>query len=325
MKILITGSQGLVGSSLMQRLIDQGHQVVGVDNKQRLEFFSDILDKENKEFNGKYTEFDLNILDLPSTIFENFDICIHTAAQPSHNFADENPVQDFEVNVYGTVKLLEWFRKINPKGLFIYFSTTKVYGDFINQKEINTTMNSNSADWLIDEEVDVQNGVHGIFGVGKLAADLYVQEYSKVFGLKTIVLRPGCITGKAHKGSRSHGFLSYLARCYKENIPYFIEGNGKQVRDQLHVEDLADLVGFMIHRPQRGVYNVGGGVENAVSVKEAIRRFNKLFGKELLTEKTKARKGDHKWNVHDNSLIQSCYPEWKITKNLDYIFEELAS
>ena len=322
-KALVTGSLGLVGRSTAERLLKEGYKVYGVDNNYRSVFFNmHERPEEIRHRNYKHLDMDIRGTRIVKELNFNFDVIVHCAAQPSHDLADKKPYLDFDINVRGTENLLELFRINSPKATFIYLSTTKVYPDtmneFVEEEESRYTVN-----YLIDERTQVF-GHHGMFGVHKLMSDLLVQEYGRHYNLMTIVLRPGCITGKAHRGTREHGFLSYLAKCFKENTEYIINGyKGKQVRDQIHVEDLTDAIMEIIKRPERNVYVIGGGLENSISIQEAIEKLKYKFGKDLNYRFEEAREADHKWNVHDNSKLMKNYPDWKITRDLDYILNDL--
>jgi CDP-paratose 2-epimerase len=317
--VLITGCNGLVGSACVRRLLDDGWLVWGIDNDMRGQLFGedastkDVLEDVLLNDNFCFKNLDVR---KPFTFDKKFDLIIHCSAQPSHELANTNPQLDFEINVQGTLNVLEYARLKSPDSIFIHLSTTKVYGDIVNELHNK----------LIDESIDIQQGIHSIFGISKACGDLYVQEYGKYFGLKTVILRPGCITGKDHKGTRMHGFLSYLVKCVKEEITYNIEGFGEQVRDQIHVEDLVDLIMMMYEKPPKSgeVYNVGGGILNSISVNNAIDRICEKLDKVLMCKLVDGRVGDHQYNVHDLSKVQAHYPEWKIKRNLDYILNELC-
>lgn len=320
-KALVTGALGLIGSSVSRRLLDLDYYVVGIDNNSRGTYFGSEGSVEGNEIIHR----DFNLVDEPIQNYrnrENYDVIIHCAAQPSHELANQYPFWDFETNVLGTINLLELFRKNSPQATFIHLSTTKVYSDKINDWKHEELEDRYAYFDYINEETDT-NGYHGIFGANKLAADLIVQEYAHEYGLNTVVLRPGCITGRNHKGTKQHGFLSYLSKCYVNDTIYSIEGSGKQVRDQLHVEDLTDAIMEIIKKPKSGVYVMGGGKENNVSILEAIKLLNVKTGKELKVTHSEGRGADHNWNVHDTSKFKKDYPNWKIKYSLDDILNDL--
>lgn len=324
---LITGCNGLVGSECVTRLLELDYFVVGIDNNGRAEYFGKEGDTSSHKIehpNFKFVELDIATPNMSENIaWENFDVIIHCAAQPSHDLANEQPVLDFSVNVLGTLNILEYARLYSPKATFIHLSTTKVYGSSINNKvrDVRTRYHSSR---LINEDTSYK-GTKGVFGANKLAADIIVQEYASTYGMTTVVFRPGCITGKNHEGTRMHGFLSYLAKCIKEGKQYIVNGyQGKQVRDQLHVSDLVSAFIEVINKPKAGVYVIGGGSANSISILEAIEKLEVIIGKKAdVVFDENPRLGDHKVNVHFNRKFTHAYPNWKITKDINYILNDL--
>lgn len=319
-KALVTGSSGLVGRAVSEKLLQAGYIVHGVDNHSREKFFN-IEEVKNDINHPNYMHFPIG-LDSVHLIPSKYKVIVHCAAQPSHDLANVDPALDFDTNVKGTHEVLELARKNSPGVTFIYLSTTKVYSDEINKKVVEgkTRYTSN---YLINETTET-TGDHGLFGVHKLASDMIAQEYGRYYDMKTVVLRPGCITGKGHKGVREHGFLSYLAKCIKEGQEYTINGyEGKQVRDQLHVDDLADAIIEIIKKPKTNYFVIGGGLQNSISVLEAISLLEDLLGKKLKYSFAEARRADHKWNVHDNSKFKKAYPNWMIKYTIEDIIKDL--
>jgi CDP-paratose 2-epimerase len=263
--------------------------------------------------------------------FGPFDAIIHCAAQPSHDKAKDIPIIDFEVNALGTLNLLELTRKKSPDAVFIFTSTNKVYGDAPNEipmveleKRFEYALEENYNG--VKENFRIDQSVHSIFGASKVAADVMVQEYGRYFGLKTCVLRGGCLTGPSHSGVELHGFLSYLVKCVVNENPYKIFGyKGKQVRDNIHSFDVISAMEEIIKNPIPGsVYNIGGGRENSISMLEAIEKAEKISGKKLnWTYDDTNRVGDHICYISDLSKFKKDYPNWKITKSIDRIFIEL--
>ena len=250
LKVLITGSAGLVGSESVRFFAEKEFQVIGIDNNMRKYFFGDDADVTwNNQIllsdyeNYSHYKIDIrNYEDVKKLFLEHkFDLIIHTAAQPSHDWAAKEPFTDFTVNANGTLTLLECFRQFSPKAVFIFTSTNKVYGDTPNylplvEKDLRYEIDENHKFHKgIDESMSIDNSKHSLFGASKVAADILVQEYGKYFGLKTAVFRGGCLTGGYHSGTKLHGFLSYLMRCCIQGNKYYIYGyKGKQVRDNIH-------------------------------------------------------------------------------------------
>lgn len=312
MKILITGSEGLVGSEACKFFKDKGWEVIGVDNNGRSKFFG--VEEGKPEYNIDIRdEKSINNLFME----HKFDAIIHAAAQPSHDYSKDHALEDFDVNARGTLILLEATRKYRRNAVFVYVSTDKVYGENMNGTEpFNEDLGLDSA------------GNRSLFGCSKTAADIYVQEYGNYFGIKTACFRCGCITGKNHKGAELHGFLAYLVKCIKEEKIYKIFGHeGKQVRDQIHAYDLVSAFYHFIQNPKLGaVYNMGGGPERSVSILEAIDLVEQETGKVAQVQFIpEGRKGDRVWDVHDVSKFKKDYPHWEYAYSLQDIIKDLCS
>lgn len=326
-KILITGSTGLVGSECVKFFTEKGWEVIGIDNNMRSYFFG--TPKKTPQY-----DIDIRNRGMIDDLFEanKFDAIIHTAAQPSHDWAKNDPLTDFHVNATGTLNLLEATRKYCPEAVFVHVSTDKVYGENMSTNLIERDTrciagNSDLHEKGFDESLGLDTaGQRSLFGCSKTAADIYVQEYGNYFGMKTACFRCGCITGKQHEGAEYHGFLAYLVKCIKEGIPYKIFGyKGKQVRDQIHAYDLANAFYHFIQNPKVGaVYNMGGGPDRSVSILEAIDLIEKKTGKKAITEFAEQRKGDRQWDVHDVSKFRADYPEWDYKYSLDDILNDLC-
>ena len=342
---LITGSCGLVGSESVDFFIKKNFHVLGVDNNLREFFFgkngSTIwLKKKIKEtYKKNYKHFNIDIRDYSKLeeIFKKYKtkikVIIHSAAQPSHDWAATNPIIDFNVNANATLNLLILTNKYLTKQTpFIYMSTNKVYGDtpnYLKIKELKTRFELNSKNKFfkgINESMSIDNNIHSLFGASKLAADILVQEYGKNFGLKTVCFRAGCITGNNHSGAKLHGFLSYLVKSCIKNNSYTILGyKGKQVRDNIHSKDLVNCFWEFYKKPTSGkVYNIGGGRKCSCSILEAIKIIEKILKIKIkITYNKKNRTGDHKWWITDNRKFIKDYPKFKINYNIKKIIEEL--
>lgn len=341
---LVTGSSGLIGSESVRFLIQKGFSVVGIDNDMRKKFFGEeastrwMKERLESEFKDHYKHIDIDIRDdkkLEDLFKSNrFDLIIHTAAQPSHDWAAKEPMTDFDINARATLLLLENARKYSPDGVFIFTSTNKVYGDNPNllplielekRYEIEPTHIYKNG---IDEHMSLDKTTRSLFGVSKTSADLMVQEYGRYFGLKTGVFRGGCLTGPQHSGAELHGFLAYLVKCILEEREYTIFGyNGKQVRDNIHSYDLVNMFWHFYENPRPGeVYNAGGGRFSNISILEAIDKIEKLTGRKAkIRYSDKPRVGDHIWYISDTSKFQEHYPEWKQEYNIDNILKEMTA
>ena len=338
---LVTGSSGLIGSEMVTTLDGLGWTVHGVDNNMRRSFFGPDGDTTSNlrrlhSETQRFHHHDLDIRDRPAIaalISETRpDLCVHCAAQPSHDLAAGRPFDDFEVNAVGTLNLLEAMRTSCAESPFVFLSTNKVYGDAPNELELvelETRFDYADVNFRegIDETCRIDATMHSLFGASKAAADLLVQEYGRYFGLPTVCFRGGCLTGSRHASAELHGFLAYLARCVREGRPYRIYGyKGKQVRDNIHAQDVCSAVLAFADEPRAGaVYNIGGGRDNSVSIIEAIERFESLIGKRLEFEHVdEPRRGDHICYITDLRRFKGDYPGWSVTVALDEIFDEVA-
>lgn len=334
MRILITGSGGLVGSEAALFFLSQGHNVVGIDNDTRNALFGESVNENivslKNYSNYKHYDFDIRDFFCMSNVFSyhKFDAIIHTAAQPSHDLAASMILDDFAINATATLQLLELTSKNCPGAVFIYTSTNKVYGDYPNK--LDYTQDGKRLSPVnhqpFDESTPVDNQLHSFFGCSKLAADLYCQEYGKNFGLKTNILRLGCITGSRHQGAKLHGFLNYLVKCLKNKESYEIIGyGGLQVRDNIHAKDLVLAFDEIIKSPTNGeVFNLGGGEFSNCSILESIDIIKSYTKEEPeLLFNNKSRVGDHIWYISDNSKFKTRFPNWKQKYNIYDIIDEI--
>ncbi|HME41674.1 MAG TPA: NAD-dependent epimerase/dehydratase family protein [Syntrophorhabdales bacterium] len=341
MRVLITGSCGLIGSEAVRYYDKRAELVVGIDNNLRAQFFgkdgdTDWMRKklEAECLRYKHKSVDIRERETVAKIIEELqpELIIHCAAQPSHDLAARLPFVDFEVNAVGTLNLLEATRQCVPEAVFIFMSTNKVYGDGPNEismKELETRWDYDDSRFVngIPEEFRIDQSKHSLFGASKVAADVLVQEYGRYFGMKNAVFRGGCLTGPGHSAAELHGFLSYLFRAALDRRRYTIYGyKGKQVRDQIHSADvIAAFDAFYTNPRSAAVYNLGGGKENSVSVLESIDRIEQLLGIKMDVEYSdQNRIGDHICYYSDLTRLKKDYPTWSMSRSLDDIFEELA-
>jgi CDP-paratose 2-epimerase len=341
-KVLVTGSSGLIGSEAVLHFERQGHEVTGVDNNMRREFFGPQGDTQWNlqrlvDQTSKFTHVNLDIRDRDgiASVFKSsrFDLIIHCAAQPSHDKARDIPLIDFDVNAVGTINLLEATRQNCPEAVFIQMSTNKVYGDAPNELplvELERRYDyAESRDFHgISEECRIDRSLHSLFGASKVAGDVVAQEYGKYFGLKVGIFRGGCLTGPAHSGVELHGFISYLIQVALDGGTYNIFGyKGKQVRDQIHSYDVIRAFEEFYKNPRPGeVYNIGGGRENSASVLECIDLIEKLVDKKMnWTYVEQNRIGDHICYISDLRKLRSHFPDWNITRSLTDICTEIIS
>ena len=341
---IITGSAGLIGSEAVGYFVEKGMDVVGIDNDMRREFFGDEASTDwnrqrlEKEHGSRYTHLSIDIRDndtIDKTIAKygrDLALILHTAAQPSHDWAARDPHKDFTVNANGTLNLLQAARLHAPKSVFIFTSTNKVYGDTPNALPLV----EQEKRWEIDpshayangirEDMSIDQCMHSLFGASKVAADVLVQEYGRYFDMYTACFRGGCLTGPGHSGTQLHGFLSYLMRCAMTGTPYTVFGyKGKQVRDNIHSNDLVRAFDAFLEAPRcSAVYNIGGGRHSNCSMLEAIDHCESISGKKLeWNYEEQNRSGDHIWWVSDISRFEKDYPSWNLKYNVPQILQEI--
>ncbi|ABK45363.1 NAD-dependent epimerase/dehydratase [Magnetococcus marinus MC-1] len=342
--ILITGSAGLIGSEAVRFFSSQGFEVVGIDNDMRQYFFgSEASTRWSQEKlqasvpRYQHESLDIRNYEALEQLFarygDNISGIIHTAAQPSHDWAAREPLTDFSVNAVGTLNLLELTRLHCPKAVFIFTSTNKVYGDTPNrlplvEEETRWTIRDTHpyAKDGIDELMSIDQSTHSVFGASKVAADVMVQEYGRNFGLATGSFRGGCLTGSGHSGAELHGFLAYLMKCAMEKRPYTIFGyKGKQVRDNIHSSDLIHGFWHFFQNPRPGeVYNMGGGMDSNCSMLEAIELCQQITGNILDFRYSETnRTGDHIWWISDLKKFKDHYPQWQLEFNVEHILREI--
>lgn len=341
---IITGSAGLIGSEASKFFAQQGLDVVGIDNDMRRVFFGDEAStawnrkRLEESLGGQYTHVEIDIRDREAieNLFKkygsNISLIIHTAAQPSHDWAARDPHMDFSVNANGTLNLLEATRQFCPDAAFIFTSTNKVYGDTPNrlpliEKDTRWEIDpSHTYSGGIREDMSIDHTTHSLFGASKVAADVLVQEYGRYFDMKTACFRGGCLTGPSHSGTQLHGFLAYLMKCAATGKPYTVFGyKGKQVRDNIHSADLINAFYEFYKAPRVAeVYNAGGGRYSNCSMLEAIQISEKIAGREMnYTYSETNRIGDHMWWVSDNGRFENHYPNWELKYNVPLILQEI--
>lgn len=338
MKIaLITGSGGLIGSEAVEFFASKFDVIVGVDNNLREYFFgADASTGWNvervKEVCPNYHHCAVDIRDVEGLkkIFQKYGadiaLIVHTAAQPSHDWAAKEPFTDFGVNATGTLNMLEMGRLFCPKAVFVFTSTNKVYGDnpnYLPLQELETRWEVEEAHPYfkegINERMSIDQTKHSLFGASKVAADVLVQEYGKYFGMNTVVFRGGCLTGPRHSGAQLHGFLAYLMKCAITRKEYTIFGyKGKQVRDNIHSYDLINMFWEFYKNPRPAeVYNAGGGRFSNCSMQEAIALCENITGNKMSTSYAENNRiGDHIWYISDISKFRTHYPDWAFTYTL---------
>jgi CDP-paratose 2-epimerase len=341
---IVTGSGGLIGSESVAHFVETGFDVIGLENDMRARFFGPeastrpVTERLLERFPDEFRSLEVDIRDAGAVmrvfadVGSSLGLVIHTAAQPSHDWAASDPQTDFGVNANGTLNLLEGVRKHAPDATFIFCSTNKVYGDLPNHLpleelalRLELPRDHRYYDG-IDTTMSIDGSMHSLFGVSKAAADLMVQEYGRYFEIPTVCFRGGCLTGPNHAGAELHGFLAYLMRCVVAGRPYTVYGyGGKQVRDNIHSADLVAAFDAFRKRPRLGaVYNIGGGRASNCSMLEAIELSEEIAGRELEWELSdRARMGDHRWWISNLSSFEADYPDWRLEYDVETILREI--
>jgi CDP-paratose 2-epimerase len=340
---IVTGSGGLVGSECVRHFAHEGYDVVGIENDMRARFFGPDASTapQTRQLLDAYDSFrsiELDVRDEAGVdrLFKeharDLELVIHTAAQPSHDWAAGDPLTDFTVNANGTLNLLEATRRHRPGATFVFTSTNKVYGDrpnFLPLVELETRLDLPDGHEYFDgvtTSMPIDSCLHSLFGASKAAADLLVQEYGLYFGMPTVCFRGGCLTGPNHAGTRLHGFLSYLMRCTVTGTRYTVHGYGaKQVRDNIHSADLVRAFAAFHESPRSGaVYNIGGGRESNCSMVEAIEWCQEIVGRELdWNLEPEPRRGDHRWWISDIGVFREHYPAWALEYGIEEMLREI--
>jgi len=342
--VVVTGSGGLVGSESVRHFAEQGHDVIGLENDMRAVFFGPdastrpATERLLEACGSSFRSLEVDIRDA-GAVERTFaahaggiELVVHAAAQPSHDWAARDPQTDFAVNANGTLNLLEATRRHAPDATFAFLSTNKVYGDLPNALpliDLGARLDlpeDHRYHRGIDTTMAIDQSTHSLFGASKAAADLLVQEYGRYFGMPTVCLRGGCLTGPNHAGAQLHGFLAYLMKCTALGRPYTVFGyEGKQVRDNIHSADLVVAMDAFHRRPRpAAVYNIGGGRECNCSVLEAIALCERIAGRELDWQLgDEPRMGDHRWWISDLEPFRSDHPEWALTHTTESILRDI--
>src|SRR4029077_14225847 len=340
---IITGSGGLIGSEAVEHFVAEGFDVIGIENDMRARFFGPEASTSHvtERLVAAHPEFRVENADIPDTaaverVFREqagkIELGVHTAAQPSHDWAASEPQTDFGVNANGTLNLLEAARAHAPEAPFIFCSTNKVYGDTPNRLpledlELRLELPQSHHYYKgIDTSMSIDSSTHSLFGVSKAAADLLVPEYGRDFDMPTVCFRGGCLTGPQHAGAKLHGFLAYLMKCTATGTPYTVFGyDGKQVRDNIHSAELIAAFDAFRQAPRpAAVYNIGGGRFSNCSMLEAIDACERIAGRALRWELSdETRLGDHRWWISDLGEFQRDYPGWSARHGIDEILRQI--
>lgn len=306
MKVLITGGAGFIGCNTALRFIKGGHQVIIYDNLLNTGATENLKWLE-KEGNFLFTKGDVRDYNGLKDIFnKDIDVVFHFASQVAVTTSLLDPIEDFEINASGTLNLLEVIKNSASEPLVIYTSTNKVYGEM---RDLSLIERSNRYEYR-----DLSNGISedrpldfsSPYACSKGAADQYVRDYSRTYGLKTVVLRQSSIYGYRQFVTEDQGWVAWLAIAAIMNRPLVIYGDGKQVRDILFIDDLVDLFELMINKETviGKIYNVGGGIKNSVSLLKLISILELKLNKKVNYSFEKCRPGDQKVYISNISKLK---------------------
>jgi len=275
MKVLITGGAGFIGSNAAQRFLAKGDEVVVIDNLSRAGADSNLVWLRSQ---GKLEFVHLDIRDAPG-VYEviaehrDVDLILHLAAQVAVTTSVMDPRTDFEVNALGTVNILEAARIAKIDAPIIYSSTNKVYGRIDDVRIVERKERYEYADCPLGISEQQNLDFHSPYGCSKGAAEQYVRDYYRIYGLNTVVMRQSCIYGPRQFGMEDQGWVAWFMIAADRGYPLTVYGDGKQVRDILFVEDLLDVfeaAAANINASEGGVFNIGGGPANAIALLDLV-------------------------------------------------------
>jgi CDP-paratose 2-epimerase len=292
--VLVTGGAGFVGANLADHLVRSGHRVLVVDDLRR------PGSERNAAWLAAAHGDQLEVLEAAlenqralETALAGCHALVHLAAQVAVTGSLREPLEDFEVNARGTLLLLESMRHLAPAVPFLYASTNKVYGPL------------SGVQGPVDEDRPLDPRTP--YGCSKATADLYVREYHRSFGLRTVVFRQSCVYGPLQYGSEDQGWVAHFVHETLAGRPLTIFGNGEQVRDLLEVSDLVRLYALAVSNIDRcagRVFNVGGGPQNARSLLQVIEDLRRLMGQEVHYRLAEPRPADQASFIADGGLAR---------------------
>jgi CDP-paratose 2-epimerase len=329
MKTIITGGAGFIGSNAASRHLRQGHQVVIVDNMSR-EGVKKNLDWLRSQGLLEFGEIDIRDGREVARIFREHrdaDQVLHLAAQVAVTTSVTSPREDFEVNTLGTFNILEAMRQAGMTAPLLYTSTNKVYGEMIDvgAVEKNGRYAYGSLPFGVAEGQNLD--FHSPYGCSKGAADQYVIDYHRIYGLRTIVFRQSCIYGYRQLGAEDQGWVAWFMIASQLGRPITVYGDGKQVRDILFIDDLLDAyeAAFAAADSVVGrVYNIGGGPDHVLSLLELLAYIEKRQGRKLPFSFSSWRPGDQRVFVSDIRRAQAelgWTPKIRCVQGLDLLYD----
>lgn len=314
MKLLITGGCGFLGSNLAAEALRRGDDLVVFDNLSRLGA-SENLTWLRSQGSFQHIHGDIRNANDVTRAIEALrpDAVFHLAGQVAMTTSIANPRMDFEINVHGTFNLLEAVRRHAPQAAVVYSSTNKVYGDLEQYvyRETDTRYECTDRPQGFDEKTPLD--FHSPYGCSKGAADQYMLDYARVFGLKTVVFRHSSMYGGRQFATYDQGWVGWFCQKAAEVArggltPFTISGNGKQVRDVLHAEDMVRLYYSAIERIDHAVgqaFNVGGGMANSLSLLELFALLESLIGRPMTYDRLPPRESDQRVFVADTAKAET--------------------
>jgi len=331
MNVLITGGAGFIGSNAAEYYLRQGARVTVFDNFTRAGSKKNLtwlqgLSGDLHVINGDIRHFS-QIRGIAKEM-KAADLVLHLAAQVAVTTSVINPKEDFEINVLGTIEVLEAMRKSASKAKLIYASTNKVYGhmETVRIKELKTRYAYSDLPHGIAEEFPLD--FYSPYGCSKGSADQYIHDYSRIYDLDTVVFRQSCIYGPRQFGVEDQGWVAWFMIAVYMIKKITVYGDGKQVRDLLFIDDLVRAYDLAYRNKQKtkgNIYNIGGGYKNSLSIWSEFKPIlERLFGRKIHARFAQARVGDQKIFISDNRKAQKDFgwqPQVSLTTGLGLIYE----
>lgn len=325
---LVTGGAGFIGSNLSERLLStNGAQVRILDNLSRsgvrrnLEWLQD-------QANGNLEVIEGDVRDMKTVAraVSGVTEIYHFAAQVAVTSSVEDPTTDFETNAIGTLNILEAARLSERKPFMLFTSTNKVYGSLDSLTVAEAGSRYRPEDPAFRGVNEMQRlDFHSPYGCSKGTADQYVHDYARIYGLPTVVFRMSCIAGPRQFGNEDQGWVAHLLYSALEGRQITIYGNGLQVRDVLHVQDLVDAmlnVRAQISTTRGNIYNVGGGVSRAISLLEMLHAIEDETGVSVRRTSGSVRPGDQPLYVSDTTKLEQ-HTGWRASRSIANILSDI--
>jgi CDP-paratose 2-epimerase len=328
-RILVTGGAGFIGSNLVHRLLNQGHEVIVFDNLSRSGCDTNLAWlHQMHEFDAfKFVKGDLSDFRMLQTATEGVDRVYHLAGQVAVTTSVQNPRLDFEGNAQGTFHALEAARLVGNDPTFLYASTNKVYGSMEQVKVVEESTRYCYVDLPFGVPETQSLDFHSPYGCSKGAGDQYVHDYARIYNLRTVVVRQSCIYGYRQFGIEDQGWVAWFIIAALLKRPISIYGNGKQVRDILFIDDLLDAYDMIVEnigKTAGQVFNIGGGPQNTISIWTEFRpMLEELVGHSIPYSCTDWRPGDQPVYISDIRKAVSLlgwHPQVTVCRGIERLF-----